>query len=148
MRWVGITLVLLSVGCRSGAFERSDMATGRVLFANYCSACHQVDGSGMEGGGPPLAGSSWVAGPDSRLIRIVLGGVRGVIDVGEQSYDREMLSFGKVLSDEEIASILTFVRDRWGVANTAVSAESVSKIRVATKNRTQYWTVEELLELE
>ncbi len=118
--------------------------SGRTRFETYCAACHQPDGRGVPGGGPPLAGSPWVAGPESRLIRIVLHGVRGPIPVDGVTTDREMLGFGRILSDGEIAALLTFVRAEFGGA-APVSAESVRRAR--TPERTDYWTVPELLEI-
>ena len=119
---------------------------GKAAFEAYCAACHQLDGSGVEGGGPPLAASNWVRGPESRLIRIVLHGVRGPIDVGERSYNREMLGFGPILSDEQIADLLTFVRARFGEGSIPVSPFAVGRVRANSGDRTDYWTVEELLE--
>ena len=148
---LGLVLALLCSGCDSGRQEnpaRSELPStrGRLLFESYCSACHQLDGRGREGGGPPLADSPWVAGPERRLIRIVLHGLRGPIDVGEVTYRREMLGFGQVLKDPEIAELLSEVRRRFGGPSPAISSETVAEVRAATPDRIDYWTVEELLE--
>ena len=148
---LGLALALLLCGCDSGWQENSDRSElpstrGRGLFESYCSACHQLDGLGREGGGPPLAGSPWVAGSERRLIRIVLHGVRGPIDVGEVTYRREMLGFGQVLKDREIAELLSEVRRRFGGPSPPISAETVAEVRATTPDRIDYWTVEELLE--
>jgi mono/diheme cytochrome c family protein len=127
--------------------QKSDAGLGRIQFEMHCAACHQPDGSGKEGGGPPLAGSSWVSGAESRLIRIVLHGLRGPIEVGGETYNREMLGFGSVVTDEQIAAILTYVRSEWGGIDTPVGEESVSQIRRATADRIGYWTVDELLQI-
>ncbi len=55
-------------------------AAGETQFQSYCAACHQYDG--IAGGeAPPLDGSPWVAGPESRLIKIVLHGLEGEIEI-------------------------------------------------------------------
>lgn len=94
-----------------------------------------------------MAGSSWVTGPESRLIRIVLQGVRGEITVDGVTHNREMIGFGLVASDAQIAAILTYVRGRWAAIEVPVKEENVGRIRRDTANRIGYWTVEELLNI-
>src|SRR5262244_256617 len=53
--------------------------SGAAHFERLCAGCHGSDGLAREGEAPPLAGSPWVAGPETRLIRIVMHGVRGPI---------------------------------------------------------------------
>src|SRR5262245_36470325 len=55
--------------------------TGATHYEKLCSGCHGSDGLALTGEAPPLAGSSWVSGPDARLIRIVVHGVKGPIQV-------------------------------------------------------------------
>ena len=99
----------------------------------------------MMGEAPPLEVSSWVAGPENRIIKIVLHGLRGRIEVRGKLYNQEMPSFGPILTDADIASLLSYVRRRFGGASTPVSESAVSLIRDANRGRTDYWTVEELL---
>ena len=117
---------------------------GSRPFQSYCAACHQYDGQGM-GDAPPLAGSPWVTGPEDRLIRIVLHGLRGPLQVAGQVYDREMPGFGSILSDADVASLLSYVRRRFGGPVEPVAPAAVSRIRAANPNHTRYWSVEELL---
>jgi mono/diheme cytochrome c family protein len=86
-----------------------------------------------------------VTGPESRLIKIVLHGVRGAMEVQGRTYDQEMPGFRPVLADGEIASLLSFVRRQFGGINTPIAPVTVSAIRAAHSQRTTYWTVEELL---
>jgi mono/diheme cytochrome c family protein len=113
-------------------------------FKSYCSACHQYDDQGM-GEAPPLDRSPWVTGPEERLIRIVLHGVRGPIEVHGKTYNREMPGFGQILSNDEIAALLSFVRKRFGESSAPILATSVERVRAASPGRTEYWSVEELL---
>ena len=96
------------------------------------------------GDAPPLSGSSWVTESEDTLIRIVLHGVRGRMELSGKVYDQEMPGFGPVLSDNEIASLLTVVRRRFGGPGRPVEPAAVSRIRAANQNRTNYWTAEEL----
>ncbi len=119
--------------------------SGRTQFESYCAACHLSHGPGMMGEAPPLEGSSWVVRPENRMIKIVLQGLRGTIEVHDKTYNQEMPGFGEILTDAEIASLLSFVRKRSGGASTPILPATVSRVRAATRNRTDYWTVDELL---
>jgi mono/diheme cytochrome c family protein len=99
----------------------------------------------MMGEAPPLEGSSWVAGPENIVIRIVLHGLHGPIEVRDKSYNQEMPGFGPILTDADIASLLSYVRKRFGGATTPTSEAAVSQIRAANRARTGYWTVDELM---
>lgn len=90
---------------------------GRTRFESYCAGCHLNDGPWMRGEAPPLEGSSWVAGPENRLIKIVLHGLRGPIEVAGKTYNQEMPGFGQILTDAEIASLLSYVRKHFGEAS-------------------------------
>jgi len=141
---------LLLCGCDSDRqkipiADKTPLTQGGRLFESYCSACHLSDGRGRDGGGPPLAGSPWVAGSEQRLIRIVLHGLRGPIEVDHVTYRREMLGFGQILSDTQIAELLSEVRHRFGNSSGPISPETVAEVRASAPERTEYWTVEELL---
>ena len=77
----------------------------------------------------------------------MLHGVRGSIEVSGETYDREMLGFGQVLTDQQIASLLTYVRSQWGDIDRPVSKDNVKRIRRDTPDRMTYWTVDELLQI-
>jgi len=121
-----------------------DEEPGGVHFRNYCAACHRYDGQGM-GDAPPLANSHWVTGPENRLIKIVLHGVRGPMEVDGRIYDLEMPGFGPILSDADVASLLSFIRGRFGGPGEPITAETVSRVRAANQTRTSYWRVDELI---
>ncbi len=121
---------------------------GKQLFTTYCSACHAVDGKGATGGTfPPLAGSPWIAGEADRAIKIVLKGMTGPVQVLGKSYNLEMPPQGAVLSDDQIAAILTHVRTSWGNQAAAVSPDQVKAIRSATADRATPWNAEEIVKL-
>jgi len=137
----GAACLVLLAGCmtRHRPSAMPDAEPGGVQFQSYCAGCHE------HAEAPPLAGSPWVAGPENRLIKIVLHGVRGPIEVQGQTDDREMPGFGKILSDADVASILSFVRRRFGAPSEPITPAAVSRVRAANQTRTDYWRVEELL---
>ena len=99
----------------------------------------------MRGEAPPLEGSEWVSGSENRLIKIVLHGLHGAIQVAGKAYNQEMPGFGPILTDADIASLLSHVRRRYGGVQAAVPPEAVARIRAANGTRRNYWTAEELL---
>ena len=121
-----------------------DSTPGERLFVAYCAACHQYDGQDV-GQAPPLAGTAWVTGPEERLIKIVLHGIRGQFEIAGQVYNREMPGFGEVFSDQDVASLLTFVRHRFGRLEEPVETSTVEKVRSEHRGRTEYWQAEKLI---
>lgn len=123
--------------------QEKQFAAGKDLFAASCSACHQLTGLGMEGLAPPLADSEWVLGPPEKIARIILHGLRGKIEVKGKSYEMEMPSLA-VFDDEQIASLLTYIRRDWEHGASPVDAALVKKVRDATSERNEAWTEGEL----
>ena len=120
---------------------------GRQEYTRACSGCHQNDGGGSTSvNAPPLAGSEWVLANDpSRIIRIVLHGLAGPIEVKGKAYGLGvMLPLKDVLSDEQIALALSYVRNSWGNKALTVEAEQVKKARAETKDWPGNMNVEEL----
>ena len=96
------------------------------------------------GDAPPLDRSPWVVGPQDRLIRIVLHGVRGRIEMSGKTWNQEMPGFGPIMSDSEVAALVTYVSGRFGEPGPPVTPAAVSEIRTANAMRNRYWTIEEL----
>ena len=123
------------------------MIAGKAVYnrLGICTTCHQADGKGMPGAFPPLAGSPWLDGNKDRLIKIVLKGLMGPIKVGDESYNSAMLPLEGLLTDKEIADVLTYVQNEWGNQGPAVFEDEVTKLRAASKAQTLPWTPEVLL---
>ena len=129
-----------------------DLEHGRRVYNMACSACHQATGLGSTAqNAPPLVGSEWVlaAGPN-RVIRIVLNGLQGPIEVAGKPYGAGVMTpFKDSLSDEDIAAALTFVRmnPEWKHNASPVTPGQVAKIRELTKDRMINWTAAELVKI-
>jgi mono/diheme cytochrome c family protein len=117
---------------------------GAKLFATTCAACHQVSGDGLEDKYPPLNGSEWVTGDEQKLIRIVMHGLTGPVDVVGQTFDGAMPAWGGVLKDPEIAAVTSYVRSAWGNKAAPITAATVTAIRSATTTRKTPWTAAEI----
>lgn len=117
---------------------------GKELFTQLCAVCHQPSGMGQEGLAPPLLDSEWALGTPNRTVRIVLHGLTGPIKVGKKTFEGEMPGL-QVLTDDQIASILTYVRREWGHEADPVEPAFVAKVRKETAGRGEkQWTAEEL----
>jgi len=117
---------------------------GRQQYTLVCAQCHQPDGKGQDGKAPPLRNSRFVLGPDKRLIRIVLHGLRGPVTVDGKVWNLDMPSWA-ALNDEQIAGVLTYVRREWGHEAAAVNPADVHSIRDWNQARKDGWTEPELL---
>jgi putative membrane-bound dehydrogenase-like protein len=120
---------------------------GRQQYALVCAQCHQPDGMGAPGKAPRLRNSPWALGPDKRLIRIVLHGLKGPIKVDDTVWNLDMPSWA-ALSDEQIAGVLTYVRREWGHEAAAVNPADVQSIRDWNQARKDGWTEAELLQIK
>ncbi len=121
--------------------------SGQAVYLARCASCHQADGKGIPGAFPPLAGSAWVSGSSDVLVRIILEGMTGPIEVGGVRYSGEMPAWRRQLSDHEIAAVATYVRVLPGHTGAPpVSADQVLAVRQATAARGRPWTARELEE--
>ena len=118
--------------------------TGAQIFATTCAACHQPHGEGTDTY-PPLAGSEWVNGPESRVVRIILHGLNGEVQVQGQVYNGAMPAWGPTLSDAEIAAVATYIRSSFGNQSLPITTATVAEARAANASRTTPWTMPELL---
>lgn len=128
---------------------------GVALFQSVCQSCHGIDGNGVKGLAPPLNNSNWVGGDKNKIISIVLYGLTGPIKVGDNLYkapeiNGEMPDFGanKDYSDEDIAQVISFVRNSWSNKAERVTANDVINIRKKFQGRQKPFTMEELNQLK
>jgi mono/diheme cytochrome c family protein len=108
------------------------IANGKVVYTQNCSTCHQVDGHGVPNMNPPLIQTSYVLGDKTKLIKIVLNGFNEDVEINGNNYSNTMPSHD-FLKDQEIADVLTYVRNSFGNKASAVSVAMVKSLRVAKK---------------
>jgi len=114
------------------ALDAGKVDAGGKLYAGYCLTCHGADGKGQVPFLPPLAGNPVVLDNNpSSLINLVLNGAQTIVVKGTPDSYR-MPQYRVQLTDDEIASVLTFVRSAWGNGAPAVSADEVKKLRPIT----------------
>jgi mono/diheme cytochrome c family protein len=111
--------------------DKDEGIVGAKVFTVYCATCHQQDGKGASGRFPPLAATDWVTGDKSRLIDLVLNGLQGSITVNGETYVNAMPQHS-FLSDEEVANVLTYIRQSFGNNAGPVTLDEVAAIRKKT----------------
>lgn len=113
----------------ASAQDSQDVATdqGRNIYEQNCLACHQADGSGVPGLAPPLVKGVFVEGEKKRLIELVLHGLEGV-EINGESYANPMPAFG-YLSDEDVANVLTYIRNSFTNKAAPITAQEVKDTR-------------------
>jgi len=161
--WGGAYLAFYSGGFKADVFDPSQvswagggavdkgppdpMVVGKRLYTANCVACHQATGQGVAGQFPTLVASEWVVGGDwvgdNHLVKILLHGLQGAIQVKGNTYNGAMPPW-KQLKDEQIALILTYIRNEWGNSAPAITADQVAAIRAETEGVREPYTQAQL----
>lgn len=106
------------------------MKAGKAVYEQYCITCHQASGKGVSGLNPPLAGTDYVTGDKNRLISILLKGSNVGLEVNGMVYSNAMPPHA-FLSDEDIADVLSYIRNSFGNRADTIAAEMVSEVRAS-----------------
>lgn len=107
---------------------KASIAAGEKIFSQNCVSCHQADGLGVPHMNPPLAKTTYVLGDKTKLISIVLNGFNEEVEINGDTYSNVMASHD-FLKDQEIADVLTYVRNSFGNKATAITATQVKVVR-------------------
>ena len=130
--------------------QSAQRALGADYYARRCASCHGLNGEGVAGLGPVLAGSLWVTGASEVLARIVLQGLQGPIEVDGEIWNAVMPGHAAMpdFDDATAAGLLTYLNRAWGHAGRAVDTDFIVEVRRQTEGRTGPWTVEALAEID
>ncbi|MDE0595901.1 MAG: ThuA domain-containing protein [Roseibacillus sp.] len=134
----GAPKVVRAPGQQSAGAKRGE----QVYFT--CVACHQPDGRGLTAAFPALAKSPRVLGNPAVPVKIVLKGLQGPLTSQGKKFVGVMPGHETLLSDQQIADVLTYVRNSWENEADEVDVATVKKIREEVKDRKTPWTEEEL----
>jgi len=110
------------------------IAKGKLLYLQHCVICHQGNGQGSAGTFPPLAKSDYLMANVENGIRPVVEGLSGRITVNGTNYNNTMPPV--LLTDEQVAAVLTFVRKTWNNSTDAISAGQVKEVRSKSRFKT------------
>jgi len=106
---------------------------GKKVYDLYCKACHMENGKGVPSMNPPLAQTDWVTGDKDRLIKVILNGMQEPIEINGETYQNVMASHA-FLSDQQIADVLSYIRNNFGNEASEVTAGEVATVRNSTLN--------------
>ncbi|NHE58804.1 c-type cytochrome [Cyclobacterium plantarum] len=109
--------------------DKGSLLEGGILYNTYCATCHQRNGEGDNNRFPPLAQSDRVLGEIEPLVASILNGIQGEITVRGKTYNGYMPPHANILDDHAVASISSYIRNRWGNKASPISPSEVSKIR-------------------
>lgn len=114
----------------SGGLAAS-IVRGKQVYLEQCLACHQADALGVSGMNPPLVKTKFVLGDKATLVKIVLNGMTGIEIEGEDYHG--VMAPHSDLTDQQIADVLTYVRNSFGNKAVAVKVSEVKAIRATNK---------------
>jgi mono/diheme cytochrome c family protein len=122
-----------SPGAKIDTPDARVMKQGEAIFQDNCAACHRMDGSGVPRYFPPLRHDANVQQSDATsLIHFVLAGTRKV-PVDAAPTPLSMPAFEWKLNDQQVAAVLTYLRNSWGNSAPAVTADKVADLRKKLK---------------
>lgn len=107
---------------------KASMERGSIVYASYCLACHQADAGGVPNMNPPLTKTEYVLGDKKRLINILLNGLNEEVKINDDTYSNPMPPHN-FLTDDQIADVLTYVRNNFGNKASQVNKPEVAKLR-------------------
>ena len=110
----------------------ASIADGQKVYVQNCLTCHQAGGGGVPAMNPPLINTTYVLGDKTKLIQIVLNGFNEDVLINGKSFSNSMTPHAS-LTNQEIADVLTYVRNSFGNKASQVTALTVKNVRAANK---------------
>ena len=105
------------------------MTKGKEVYTRICQVCHQADGKGVENAFPPLAASDYLENDIKKSIHGVANGLTGEITVNGKKYNSAMPKPSPDLTDEELASVFTYILNSFGNKGGEVTAKEAAEAR-------------------
>src|SRR5688572_26201180 len=134
-------IALLSCAMLAATFSKAAddetaalVAKGKLLYLQNCVICHQGAGQGTPGTFPPVAKSDYLMAKPENAIRPVVEGLSGRITVNGSNYNNTMPPI--LLTDEQVAAVLTFVRTTWNSAEDVITPAQVATVRAKSRFKT------------
>jgi mono/diheme cytochrome c family protein len=110
------------------------IANGKKVYVQNCLTCHQADGSGVATMNPPLIKTTYVLGDKPTLIKIVLNGFNEDVEINGQKFSNTMTPHDS-MTDQEIADVLTYVRNSFTNKASFVTAAQIKAVRATNKSK-------------
>jgi len=117
---------------KTTAVSAAVLANGKKVYTKYCLACHMADGGGVQNMNPPLINTSYVLGNQTKLIKIILNGMSEGVEIDGETYTNIMPPHN-FLTDQEVADVLTYVRNSFGNKAAPIKVTEVKASRATKK---------------
>jgi len=108
---------------------QAQMQKGQQVYMQTCFACHLPDGKGIPNVFPPLANSDYLQADRDRAIRVVLKGLTGPVTVNGVAYNSAMPPQEALLTEQQVADVMTFVTNSWGNQAPATTVDDVRRVK-------------------
>jgi mono/diheme cytochrome c family protein len=106
-----------------------NMSNGKKIYETRCLVCHQADGGGVPNMNAPLDGASNVVGNDiARMVKIIRGGYNERVALDGYYYSNAMTA-NPDLKDQDIADVLSYIRNSWSNKASKVTLAQVQKVK-------------------
>lgn len=119
------------VKATTSANTQTSIQRGQAIYKAHCLACHQADGGGVGTLNPPFV-QQWAGGEKSRIIRMILKGSVGKVEIDGDTFSNTMPA-QPTFNDQQIADVLTYVRKNFGIKASAVTSAEVKAVRAKAK---------------
>ena len=129
---IPITLIIFITGCKDDSISQATMDNGKKVYNTYCLSCHIEDAMGVPRLNPPLVKSELLLNDKSKPIRIVLKGSDELKENPDTDYKNAMAALS-ILTDQEIADVLTYARNSFGNKAPKITASDVKNERAKLK---------------
>ncbi|HEY8734479.1 MAG TPA: cytochrome c [Puia sp.] len=106
---------------------RLSIDSGKVVYIKQCLSCHQADGMGNADINPPLKGKV-ISGDKKKLIEIIINGQAAHEEINGKTYQNSMPA-NPVIKDQEIADVITYIRNSFGNKGSVVKVSEVNSVR-------------------
>lgn len=129
--FISTTIILFAVIVLSSFVQNplaASIARGKKVYDKVCLSCHMIDGGGVPHLNPPLIQTSYVLGDKKKIIQIVLHGMNDRIAIDDDYYSNNMAPH-KDLTNQQIADVLTYIRNSFGNKASAVTVKEVQAVR-------------------
>lgn len=118
-------LLSLALGLQSAWGQDDLFQKGQAVFAGTCADCHRLNGRGLPGTFPAHDGNPFVTGKPAPVIATVLNGRKGNLG--------QMPSWKDKLDDQQVAAVVTYIRQAWSNMAPGVTPAQVAEIRKKAK---------------
>lgn len=123
------SILVASLVAFGQSFDKASFERGKKVYQSTCLSCHQAGGQGVPRMIPTLSKTDWVLGNKTRLVKVVKKGLKGGEVVIDGDHFASPMPAQVQLNDQQVADVLTFVRNSFGNKASGVSLAEVKAVK-------------------